>query len=137
MKKTKKFGFTLIELLVVISIIGILASMSTVSLNSARRKARDVRRLSDGSQLQLALYLYYDSNNGFPVANMDPANAKANWPILVSAINGSQNGLTLMKNVPVDPINTGVYVYGYNSDGNNFILSFNLEEGGFREVRSY
>jgi len=137
MIKTKKFGFTLIELLVVISIIGILASMSTVSLNSARRKARDVRRLSDGSQLQLALYLYYDSNNGFPVANMDPANAKANWPILVSALNGSQTGLTLMKNVPTDPINTGVYIYGYNSDGNNFILSLNLEEGGFREVRSY
>ena len=55
-------GFTLIELLVVIAIIGILSSIVLASLNSARQKGRDARRVSDIKQLQLALELYYDSN---------------------------------------------------------------------------
>lgn len=56
-------GFTLIELLVVIAIIGILASVVLASLNTARQKARDVRRISDLNQVKLALELYYDANS--------------------------------------------------------------------------
>ena len=53
-------GFTLIELLVVIAIIGLLASIVLASLNSARRKSRDARRITDIKQLQLAMELYFD-----------------------------------------------------------------------------
>lgn len=56
-------GFTLIELLVVIAIIGILSSVVLASLNSARSKGRDARRVSDLKQLQLALELWYDANS--------------------------------------------------------------------------
>src|SRR3989344_1617185 len=56
-------GFTLIELLVVIAIIGILSSVVLASLNSARRKGRDARRISDVKQLQLAMELFYDNNS--------------------------------------------------------------------------
>lgn len=59
-------GFTLIELLVVIAIIGILASIILASLDSARRKGRDARRIADIKQIQLALELYYDQNNNYP-----------------------------------------------------------------------
>lgn len=53
-------GFTLIELLVVIAIIGLLSSVVLVSLNSARMKARDARRIVDLKQIRLALEMYYD-----------------------------------------------------------------------------
>lgn len=56
-------GFTLIELLVVIAIIGILSSVVLASLNGARKKGRDARRISDLKQIQLALEMYYDSNS--------------------------------------------------------------------------
>ena len=68
MMKSYKRGFTLIELLVVIAIIGILASIVLASLDSARKKGRDARRIADVKQLQLALELYYDANNAFPLS---------------------------------------------------------------------
>ncbi len=57
MKKINKKGFTLIELLVVIAIIGLLSTMAVISLNSARLKARDAKRLSDVKQMSTLLSL--------------------------------------------------------------------------------
>lgn len=62
----RRNGFTLIELLVVIAIIGVLASIVLASLNSARVKARDARRLADLKQIGLALNFYLDANNRYP-----------------------------------------------------------------------
>lgn len=66
MKQQK--GFTLIELLVVIAIIGLLSTLAVVSLNNARQKSRDAKRLSDIKQIQTALELYYNDANGYPAA---------------------------------------------------------------------
>ncbi len=60
----KNKGFTLIELLVVIAIIGILSSIVLASLNTARVKGRDAKRVADIKQIQTALEMYADSNNG-------------------------------------------------------------------------
>jgi general secretion pathway protein G len=68
MKKLHARGFTLIELLVVIAIIGMLAAIVLASLNSARVKSRDARRLSDISELQKAVELYYNDNQVYPNA---------------------------------------------------------------------
>ncbi len=61
LKETR--GFTLIELLVVIAIIGLLSSVVLASLNSAREKSRDARRISDIKQLQTALELFFDDQS--------------------------------------------------------------------------
>ena len=66
MKLSKRTGFTLVELLVVISIVSLLSSVVLASLNSARSKSRDARRVADLKQLQLALELYYDANRNYP-----------------------------------------------------------------------
>ena len=58
----------MIELLVVIAIISILASVVLASLNTAREKSRDVKRISDIKQIQLALESYFDDNGGYPPA---------------------------------------------------------------------
>ncbi|PLX27375.1 hypothetical protein C0583_03615 [Candidatus Parcubacteria bacterium] len=74
MKNTNQKGFTLIELLVVIAIIGLLSTMAVISLNSARAKARDARRLSDVKQLSTMLSLEAADNPNAPLEGCDTAN---------------------------------------------------------------
>lgn len=88
----RKKGFTLIELLVVIAIIGILSSVVLASLNSARQKSRDAKRVSDIKQVQLALELYFDTNGEYPDA-------------LSKLVTGG-----FMPQLPTDPLG-GNYVY--------------------------
>ena len=60
-----KKGFTLIELLVVIAIIGLLSTMAVFSLNSARTKARDAKRMSDMKMLSTAMEMYASDNGAY------------------------------------------------------------------------
>ena len=65
-------GFTLIEVLVAISIIGILAGVSTVALNSARDKGRDSHRKQDLAAIGGALNLYFEQNGEYPHNSAKP-----------------------------------------------------------------
>lgn len=65
MFKKKNNGFTLIELLAVMSIIAVLSSIILVSVNSVRKRGRDARRISDLTQIKLALHAYFDKNGNF------------------------------------------------------------------------
>ncbi|MDO8554951.1 MAG: type II secretion system protein [bacterium] len=66
MKTKFRTGFTLIELLVVIAIISLLSSVVLASLNSARAKARDARKIADFKNISTALQMFYDSNGRMP-----------------------------------------------------------------------
>lgn len=106
--RKKSRGFTLIELLVVIAIIGILASVVLASLNSARRKSRDARRVADIKQIQLALELYFDSFSQYP----------ATLSLLAP---------NYIPVVPQDPL-TGTGAYNYIACTTNYHLAAGLEE---------
>lgn len=121
----KNKGFTLIELLVVIAIIGILASIVLVSLNSARQKARDVRRMGDLRQIALALEMYYDDKGVYPGTATGTCVA-ADWTAMKTALEASP---VYMTQVPVDPTNSGTSIYSYSpsSTYKDYVLRAQLE----------
>ena len=104
-----KKGFTLIELLVVIAIIGVLASIVLASLDSSRKKGRDAKRLSDVKQLQLALELYYDNNNAFPVGGGSNAVSATNDGYCLTSAQLETPGY--ISKIPTDPISGTCYTY--------------------------
>lgn len=127
-------GFTLIELLVVIAIIGLLSSVVMSSLNSARAKARDARRLAEIRQVAIALELYRNTNGDYPswtggstrenscFTGGNASDAVAQWDAVLTPVvsAGALGGL------PRDPRNNGViggannpdYCYGYHRSAN-------------------
>lgn len=129
-------GFTLIELLVVIAIIGILSSVVLASLNSARAKARDAKRMSDLKSIETALNLYYSDYGSYPSTGsidnvymdlgcdgtaVSPDAKTADWIPGLSPL--------YMSKLPQDPSpNNSVGVapkgcYMYASNGTNYVLS--------------
>lgn len=76
-------GFTLLELLVVIGIIGLLASILVVNLTSARRRARDTKRIADIRNLQTAAEDYYGKNGKYPatIADLVTGGQIPTWPL--------------------------------------------------------
>jgi prepilin-type N-terminal cleavage/methylation domain-containing protein len=132
-KNKHNYGFTLIELLVVIAIIGILSSVVLASLNGARLKGRNAKRLSDMRQIQIALEMYYNSNGSYPIGGgLSECNA---WGGL--AASNVIPGLvpTYIPSFPADPTmdkvaNTSCYLY--ISNGTDYaLIDHNIIDVGF------
>jgi general secretion pathway protein G len=125
-----KTGFTLIELLVVIAIIGLLAVLAVVSLNNARQKSRDAKRVSDVKQVQTALELYFADQNGYPVEGIavtlgvSPNDCLDEDGFVDTCDAG---GTTYSGVVPANPAPGGA-AYSYAStDGSTYSLTFTIE----------
>ena len=120
-----KQAFTLIELLVVIAVIGILSTFAVVSLNNARARARDAKRVANVKQIQLALELYIQDNNIYP-------------PSLTFGGSLSTGSLVYMQTIPTAPTppdgdcTEEQNNYSYSLTGNNsssYAISFCLGSG--------
>lgn len=114
----KASGFTLVELLVTIGIIGILATVTVVSVGNARSKARDSKRVSDVKQIQSALELYSSDTGGYYPSGKDALLGAGNYKVVCDK--GAQADVTgcgtvYLNPVPIDPTNTGTLIYKYTA----------------------
>ena len=117
-------GFTLIELLVVVTIIGLLATIVLVSLNAARMKARDTRRLADLRQVALALELFYDDN---PDIGYPGASGSNQWGDADSGMTKALQDSGFISAVPNDPVGINIYQYWVASGNQSHVLKATLE----------
>ncbi|MCA9188575.1 MAG: DUF1559 domain-containing protein [Planctomycetales bacterium] len=87
-------GFTLVELLVVIAIIGLLVAMLLPAVNSAREASRRIHCANNLKQLGLALLLFHDNNDRFPLG------AYHYPPYSWGAVSRDQHGSFLVRILP-------------------------------------
>jgi len=132
----KNQAFTLIELLVVVAIVGLLSAVIMSSLNSARGKGRDAKRLADVEQIRTALQLYWVDNGG----TYPSTGSSSSWHGTCSGFGsygttgagGYIPGLapTYIPVLPTDPLpngNSGCYVYTSNGTDYMFVTYTTVE----------
>lgn len=130
-----KRGFTLIELMVVIAIIGLLATIITASLGSARAKSRDARRVADIRIIQTALQLYRNDNGMFPKNIYCPSSGGASpcgstpplnglWPTYIAAVPKDPSAAGT-ANCAVNGLNTSSDCYHYYALSANGVCNAN------------
>ena len=114
----KQKGFTLIELLTVMTIIAVLAGLALVSYGGARKTARDGKRKADLEEIRSAMEMCYADDNRYPGVSF------GNPLICVS-------GNKYLDSVPVDPINSGSYIYTVSgSSATSYTICARLETTG-------
>ncbi len=94
-----KKSFTIIEILVVATIIGILATVVSISYSQLSRQSRDGKRKMDLEQIRAALEMYKSNNNDYP-----------------SNLNQLTSPDVYIQSIPSDPKSPNYrYYYSYTS----------------------
>ncbi len=123
----KKSGFTLIEMMVVVLIIGLLASIVTISVNNARMRGRDARRQADVDTIRNAVELLLNQNNGtWPagIVNLTTYTTSVGWGTFGTALTGAG----VLSVMPTPPVATTSYRFRRN--GNNYEVDAQMEVTG-------
>lgn len=116
-KNLKIRAFTLTELLVVVAIMAVLTSIIMPNISGSRAKARDAQRISDVSQLQLAVQLYYDRCGQYPSS------------LAVGINNGCPSGSnatlgTYISQIPTPPAGAGQTAYDYAVPSSGAVINY-------------
>jgi prepilin-type N-terminal cleavage/methylation domain-containing protein len=124
-------GFSIIELMVSVAIIGILTAIITANLAVSKSKSRDAKRVSDIVQMQLALELFFDRCNRYPVVEtLVDRGVSINVPKLSDTGNGCPTGIllsTFTAAIPNAPT-AGDYAYAVSdSNQTDYVLRAKLE----------
>jgi prepilin-type N-terminal cleavage/methylation domain-containing protein len=144
--RSRAKGFTLIEILIVVAIIAILASVVLVGLGPTQKEGRDSRRISDLTQVQTALELYYNHCGWYPGGTTASGSACPAWTAATPGTNDiyvndmSQElkavGIGVTQ-LPADPTNSGAQEYAYETNSqNSYTLSVTLEDPGNSVLKS-
>ena len=116
--QTRRGGFTLIEILLVVVIIGLLASIVSISVPRHLEKARKSKAAADIDSIGVAVQSYYMEEGKYP-ATLD---------LLTSG-----NDPYLEKGIPLDPWGTA---YQYNFPGSHPPFKYDLRSSGADGVES-
>jgi prepilin-type N-terminal cleavage/methylation domain-containing protein len=140
MIKITRKGFTLIEILIVVAIIAILASVVLVGLGPTQQAGRDARRISDLSEVQNGLELYYNECGYYPGSAEATAPCGAfsqiqTWAALTTSLQGT-TGIGV-STVPNDPSAGHSYEYGTNNTGSAYVIEATLENPGNSAFTNY
>lgn len=123
-----KRGFTIIELMVAIAIIAILTGTVAVSYQGIRERARDAERQNALLNLKINLTSYYQAQipQRYPASSTKVTLNNTN-DVLRNALVPA-----FARSIPLDPLNTGNYVYKYQTNtsgtaGTDYTLFGTLE----------
>ncbi len=119
-------GFTLIEILIVVAIIAILASVVLVGLGPTQQAGRDARRISDLTEAQNGLELYYNKCGIYPGDSTCTAGSAGNtWAAVSQSVIGAGVGITAA--FPDDPSSGKHYNYWYGTSNTTYVVGATLE----------
>lgn len=136
-------AFTLIELLVVITIMAILLVVVYLLINPTEfvKRSRDAGRLSELASMRAAINVAVQEATSSSamvlcVGSTAPCNGVSSDSSATSRktdgngwmkVNVSSTKSVSLPTLPVDPLNSGVYVYRYASDGDTWEIDTTLE----------
>lgn len=121
-QKHASSGFTLIEIMIVVAIIGVLTAAMVPATSQYMKRSRDSERLSNLTNVQLALDMYKSQNNVYPLSTTGASAGCVPTSVLTSGKYLTKNGTSPTSTTYNEGCgNNGQFGYG-NKGGNGYIL---------------